>query len=388
MPAARLAPEDDFQAGLRSPDMADFGVDRPQLVQWWVDFAVEQCRGYSPLYEHICEAVPRDDAVLDLCLAAPPFGRQPNVLLAAVHDLVLRGLDHPLADVYASATAGERHPRHDDVGALFCDVVRTNTDVVGAILAVRRTNTNECGRSAVLVPGIRWLADRLGEPIALLDVGTSAGLNLRLDRYRLDYGPLGTTGPAGSPVVVECRVRGDVPIRSTAPAIAGRAGLDRAPVDLSDPDEVRWMLACVWPDTGRLDRTRAAIELSHDHAVDVVAGDAVDDLPAAVAVLPADVPLVVTTSWVLAYLRRADRRRFVDALAEQSRHRLVGWLSAEGPGVIEGLPEPPDAGRAEEKGVEPSHLGAHRFADGALVDLTLLATCHPHGNELTWLHKS
>jgi hypothetical protein len=201
----------------------------------------------------------------------------------------------------------------------------------------------------VLVPGIRWLADRLGEPIALLDVGTSAGLNLRLDEYRLDYGPLGTTGPAGASVVVECRATGEVPIRPEAPAIAGRAGLDRAPVDLSDPDEVRWMLACVWPDTGRLDRTRAAIELSHAHPVDVVAGDAVDDLPAAVALLPPEVPLVVTTSWVLAYLRRADRRRFVEALAEQSRRRPVGWLSAEGPGVIEGLPDPPTARAGPEK---------------------------------------
>ena len=369
--------------------MADFGVDRPQLVQWWLEFAVEQCRGYSPLYERICEAVPRDDAVLDLCLAAPPFGRQPNVLLAAVHDLVLRGLDHPLAEVYASATAGDQHPRHDEVGTLFCDVVRTNADDVGATLAVRRTNTNECGRSAVLVPGLRWLADRLGEPVALLDVGTSAGLNLRLDRYRLDYGALGTTGPAGSPVVVECRAGGDVPIRSEPPAIAGRAGLDRAPVDLADPDEARWMLACVWPDTGRLDRTRAAIELAHEHPVEVLAGDAVDDLPAAVALLPPDVPLVVTTSWVLAYLRRTDRKRFVDALAAQSRHRPVGWLSAEGPGVIDGLPDPPAVPTGEEdEGVERSLLGAHRFAGGALVDATLLATCHPHGRELTWLHKA
>jgi hypothetical protein len=362
--------------------------ERARIVRWWQEFAVEQCRGYSPLYERICTAVADDDRVLDLVEAAPPFGQQPNVLLAAVHDLVLQGVEHPLADVYAAAAAGDHHPREDEAGALFCDLVHAHEPAVRATLAFRRTNTNECGRSAVLVPGLRWLADHLGEPIALLDVGTSAGLNLHLDRYRLNYTDGRATGPADSPVAVACALIGDgrPPIADEAPAIAGRAGLDRAPVDLTDPAEERWMLACVWPDTGRLDRTRAAIRLAREHPVDVVAGDAVDDLPAAVGRLPGGVPLVVTTSWVLAYLRRTDRRRFVDALAALSTDRPVAWLSAEGPGVVEGLPDPPPRQAGAPTGVEPSLLAAFRFEGGRVSDRTLLARCHPHGSELEWLH--
>ena len=317
-----------------------------------------------------------DDAeVLDLVLEAPLSGLQPNVLLAAAHDLVLQGVDHPLAAIYAGESSA-------DPGLAFCDLVRSRADDVRWYLEHRRTNTNECGRTAVLVPALRWVAGIVGEPLVLLDGGASVGLNLHLDRYRLDYGPAGATGPAGSPVRVECAVVGEAPIEPVAPAIAARIGLDRAPVDLANDDDVRWQLACVWPDTGRLDRTRAAIEVARGDRVEVVRGDLIDDLASTVARLPAGPPLCVTTSWVLAYVPGRDRGRFVEALAALSHDRPVAWISAEGPGVVRELPAPASD---PSDGVVPSVLGVLRFEGGVQVAADVLGTCHPHGSSLTWL---
>lgn len=315
--------------------------------------------------------------MLDLVRAAPLPGMQPNVLLAVAHDFVLRGVDHPLTAIYSGAD------RSSDPGAAFCDLVRSRPDEVAAMLEVRRTNTNECGRAAVLVPALRWIADRLREPLALVDAGASAGLNLRMDRYRIDYGAAGATGPADSPVRIECAVSGPAPIGDEVPAIAARIGLDRAPVDVTDEADVRWQLACVWPDTGRLERTRAALEIARRVPVEVVRGDVIEDLATTVERLPAGLPLCVMTSWVLAYVPGRERPRFVESLAGLSRTRPVAWLSAEGARVVRELEAPSLA--TGGTGVVASVLGVVRFEGGAQVAADVLATCHPHGSELDWI---
>src|SRR5262249_32515842 len=145
-----------------------------------------------------------DEDLLQLIGLAPPAGRQPLVLLAAVHHLLLGGLDHPLAAVYAGESDADPAP-------LFRDVCLSRRDAVLELLATRRTQTNECARSAALVPALAWVAQRVPGPLALVDVGASAGLNLLCDRYRIDYGPSGVVGPPDSPVRLECRVLGGHP---------------------------------------------------------------------------------------------------------------------------------------------------------------------------------
>ena len=196
------------------------------------------------------------------------------MLLGVVHYLLLGGLDHPLAAVYAGESDA-------DPGPLFRDLCLTHRAEVLALMETRRTQTNECGRSAVIGPALTWTARNVGAPLALLDVGTSAGLNLGCDRYFLDYGAAGTTGPPDSDVRIECAVTGgDPPIAPRLPAIVARVGLDRSPIDLTDEVDARWLLACIWPDTGRLERTSAAIRDAQRHPPTIRRGDMVDDLPA------------------------------------------------------------------------------------------------------------
>src|SRR5262245_14988580 len=320
--------------------------DHDALADIWIYIADTSCRGYSPLYDRICRTVAASEAVLDMVAEAPPEGHNPVLLLAAVHYLLLGGLDHPLASVYA----GESDV---DPGPLFIDLCLQQRSALLPLLATRHVNTNEVGRSATLGPALTTVADRLGEPLAHLDVGCSAGLNLLCDRYLLDYGPAGTTGPGDAAVRIPCRVAGGTPpIARLLPPIVARVGLDRAPVDVNDDDQARWQLACVWPDTGRMPRTRLALEEARRTSLTLVKGDAVDGVGPAIAGLPAGSIPVVTTTQVVAYFSPAQRAGFRDALAAASRRRPVAWISAEVQGVVDALP---DAGASSAgQGVEAS----------------------------------
>ncbi len=349
-------------------------MHREELGRQWEVFAERECRGYSPLYESICRSVAVDGDLLALVEAGPRSARQPNVLLAAVHYLILGGVDHPLAEVYAGTSRADPAPRFRD----FC---LTHRDAVLELLATRHTQTNECGRSAAIVPSLTWVARQRREPLALVDVGASAGLNLLCDRYRIDYASAGATGPADSSVRIECRVLGgSPPIAARAPELTARLGLDREPIDLDDPDATRWLLACVWPDTGRLDRTTAAIDLARDRKPVVVEGDAVDDLAGVLERLPDDALPCITTTWTFAYLSSEQRDAFVEELTRLGAHRPLAWITAEGPGLVDRFErgEPP-----HHDLTTPSVLGVEVF-DGRRSAPTMLAWVHPHGHWIDW----
>jgi hypothetical protein len=323
----------------------------------------------APIYERIARAVAEDDDVLSLVLEAPPEGHFPLLLLAAVHYLVLGGLDHPLAAVYAGRSNADPVP-------LFRDLCLSHRAEIIDLLAHRHVQTNEVGRSAFLGPALAVAADRLGTPLGLVDVGASAGLNLRCDRYLLDYGAAGTTGPPDAAVRIACEVRGDVrpPIRRTLPSLAGTIGVDRAPVDVTDPDDGRWLMACVWPQSDRLARTKLAIREAASDPPTVLQGDAFDTLPDAVRRLPPGTAVCVSTFWVFAYFPVERRPAFTDLLAELGSERPLVWLYGEGPNVGPGFGESPDE----------CVLGLV-FFDGGVPEPLLLAQVHPHGDWIRWM---
>jgi hypothetical protein len=128
-----------------------------------------------------------------------------------------------------------------------------------AAMGAHRTQTNEVGRCAVLLPVLAALP----QPLALLEVGAAAGLALLLDHYSYRYtgevsAALGTGG-----VELPCFTRGAVPVPGKLPQVVWRLGLDRQPVDLDDEAQIHWLEACVWPDApDRLARLGAAVEVA------------------------------------------------------------------------------------------------------------------------------
>ncbi len=328
----------------------------------------------SPLYGRISLAVAGDPEVLDLVRSAPPSAHLPPALLAAVHYLILEGTDHPLADVYAGRTQA-------DPGPLFLDFFRSRQGDVMALLAARRIQTNECGRSAVIGPGLTWVASQLNGPYCLVDVGASAGLNLLCDHYRLDYGRYGSTGPVDAAVRISCQVvGGKPPIAERLPPLASRIGIDRSPIDLGNPEDARWLLACVWPDTNRLERTAAAIRLAQSSPPEVVQGDATTALVGVLNGLPMHTTAIVMTTWAFAYLSVEERETFIRLLDEASHRRPIAWLSAEGAGTVDAFAAETIAHNDIEV---PDVLGAMIFEDGRRR-AQLLAFTQEHGARISW----
>jgi hypothetical protein len=350
-------------------------MSRDALAKLWIWFADNVGRDYSPIYDRVSRTVAETDEVLDLIDQAPPRSHQPNVLLAAVHYLLLGGLDHPLAAVYEGTS-------NADPGPLFIDVCLTHWPKLLELLKTRHTNTNEVGRSAILAVALSAVGDRLGAPLGFVDVGCSAGLNLMCDHYRIDYGAFGATGPADAAVRIDCTVTGGAPpIQPLVPEISARVGLDRDPVDLTDDTNVRWQLALVFPDTGRLPRTRIALDAIRHSQPQIVAGDAAEKVKGVVLGVPGDGPVAVTTTWAAAYFSAEGRVAFREQLAEASKTRPVAWVSAEGEKVIDlfaDIEAPFDA-----QGAQASLLGLATFRDGK-TDAELLGFVHPHGNWIDW----
>jgi hypothetical protein len=241
----------------------------------------------------------------------------------------------------------------------------------------RSTQTNEVGRCALFVPALGIVAEEVGA-LALVDVGTSGGLNLQLDRYEYRYEPGGRVGRDSS-VVLVCGTRGDVSVPRRLPEITGRIGLDRTPIDVADPVAARWLTACVWPDQAdRFHRLEAAIAIACADPPEIRAGDAVDDLGATVGRARRHGHPVVLNSWVLNYLPDDRRVAYVDELDRIGADHDLTWVFAESPALCPGLPFP--TGPADQ---HVTALVLVRWRDGRR-SASHLGIAHPHGYWLHW----
>lgn len=361
------------------------------LAELWRWFSARAAGDYSPLYRRIASGVANDPEVLALVLAAPPTGHLPPLLLASVHDLVLGGADAELAEIYAGRSDADPHPA-------FRRVCLAHRDAVSRRLATRRVQTNEVGRSALIGPALAWAAEGFGAPLDLIDVGCSAGLNLRCDRYRLDYGPAGSTGPASAAVRVECEVVGAAPpVRVALPPIAARIGIDLEPPDLADAADARWLLACTWPDTGRLERTRAAVDDARRDLPAVRRGDALELLPGILAAGGDGALACVVNTWSFSYFPPDDRHRYLELLAAAARRRPVVWIACDAAGVV-GDAAAPGTVRASSDGAAGSPAGDTAgpaggvapdvmtavVLDGSTVTAQTLGFAHSHGRWIDW----
>jgi hypothetical protein len=181
-------------------------------------------------------------------------------LLGAVNRLVLSGREPDLGDAYAKGRVPEAWER-------LLDVLRRNSRELRDSID-RPVQTNEVGRSAALLFGFLAVAAETGMPLRLLEVGASAGLNLRWDRFR--YRADGFSwGPPDSPVKLEFELEGDVPAGLPATVeIASRSGCDAAPIDPTTDDGQLNLLTYIWPDQAeRIARMRAALEVASETPV-------------------------------------------------------------------------------------------------------------------------
>jgi len=275
----------------------------------------------SPLYAHLVEVI-ADDAELLRVMTRVEHLPQANLVFGAVHLLLMRGESPELAAHYPSLT---EHPLPiEGAGPLFRRFVLQHEDEIVEIGNTRYTQTNECRRCVALLPMVMMARF---DTFHLIDVGTSAGLNLGLDRYHYVYDGL-QWGPS-SPLVLEAESRG-VPPELREVEVLRRIGLDLNPIDPSDGDARQWLDALIWPEhVERRARLRAALDLMATLDLELVAGDALETLPVALAGLPSAEPAVVVNSFTLIQFSAEQRDRLEAIIVAARADRPVLRVSME-----------------------------------------------------------
>ncbi|MFT3957261.1 MAG: DUF2332 domain-containing protein [Piscinibacter sp.] len=308
-------------------------------------------------------------ALIPAWTAGPP-GQDlvPLRLAGGLHALALSGRHAELSALYPPAASGF------DAGTLPPLLRRLLVDEAGHLRSFLASapQTNEVMRSAVLIGGHAAIARATGLPLALREIGASAGLNLLWDRFHYTLGAQ-SWGDAASPVQIVADWRGSAPALPAHIAVADRRGNDLLPIGLHDPAAVLRLRSYVWPDQlARAERLRGAIALAQRERPVVDAGDAADWVERQLAAPRAGVATVLVHSIVWQYLPPATRERIEATLAAAAarahRDAPLAWLRLEF--------------FAKDA---PAELRLTLWPEG--VERTL-ARSHPHGEWVEWLAKA
>ena len=323
--------------------MDPYAAAREQYLRF-----AEEASGESPCFAAWASGVAEDPEVLAWIEELPGLEKQPNLVFAAArwHGVRAPG---PYAGLRAALLA--------DDGA-----IRTT-------ILTRSTQTNEVGRLATLLPAFA-LAVPQG-PMALLEIGASAGLNLFPDRWGYRWATAAGEVTLGPEPRLPCAVTGPVPLPTALPEVAWRGGIDLHPLDVADADATAWLATLVWPEQDeRRDRLAHAVEVARAAPPRIVTGDLLDRLEEQVDRAASYGEVVVFHSAVAVYLSPPDRERLLAVM-----RGLVGdgchWVSNERPGVF-----PPISRAAPPSGPSRFELAV----DGRVVGHT-----HGHGRDLRWL---
>lgn len=291
-------------------------------------------------------------------------------LLGGVHRCALDGTSPALAAHFPS-TGGDGDAAA--AFAAFLDLLATTPDALGDWDA-RPPQTNEVGRSAALASGLLVVAAELGMPLSIREIGSSAGLNLRLDQYWYEQDGVGWGDP-GSAVRFVDLWNGGAPPFTAGAEIADRRGCDPDPVDATSADGALTLMSYIWPEpAARFERARGAIAQAPAMPVTIDDAGARDWVPEQLADRPTGTALVVMHSVMWQYLDDATRDAIRSSLADAGR-----VATAEQPVVWVRL-EP----HAED--FYPAELRATIW-DGQAPEgrERLLATTGFHGGELDWV---
>lgn len=295
-------------------------------------------------------------------------------------------LGAPLADALPLRVAGGLHALHlsgvaPALAPIYCGEQADDADVIADVMAVHEAallpwldgppQTNEAGRSANFIAAMLWLAEQgLPAQFECLEIGSSAGINLMLDRYAYDLGGV-RVGPEPGVMHFAPQWKG-APPPARAITIASAKGCDVAPVDLTDPAQALRLRAYIWPEhTIRFDRMDAAIRAATERKPDLVQATAADFIGAELTKPQAPGTTRVLMHSIVWQYVPADQQARVTAAMEAAGAKAtpecpLAWVMVEA-----------------DRTVHRHKLTVRYWPGGA--EEAQLAWSHPHGADVEWL---
>lgn len=346
-------------------------ADMEQFSERFLHFAEYQAEpDNSPLYAFLARHVAADAELLALAQSAPVDQPTANIFFAAIHYLLLSGIEHPLSTFYPTLTANPGSV--STVYPAFRSFCLTYATQIREVMNSRLVQTNEVRRCACMLPAFEIIYQLgQGRPMAIIEVGTSAGVNLLWDHYSYNYGDTQIHSSQASGLQLNCELRGEreVPFPQHMPTVSLRIGLDLHPININNADALLWLRALIWPEhLERVARLQSALEVVRQHRPLVMAGDALKLLPMIMANVPFDMTLCVFHSFTLNQFSPEARKRFAAILIEASKHREIFRLSYEAL-----IPQAKDP-----------LLDLYLYVQGTEMR-QLVARASAHGNWLEWL---
>ncbi|MGE0384471.1 MAG: DUF2332 domain-containing protein [Gammaproteobacteria bacterium] len=354
---------------------SDLAAARTLMGHWAYTLACHD----SFLEAALCEHLAADDELLGIAMGVRPGQHMGYMLFNSVQYLLGLHPDEPLAAWYPSYAA---HPKpREDAWPVFREFCLRRRAELAHLLATRTVQTTAADRANFVMLGLAWIARRVGEPLSVIEIGSSAGLCLQFDRYRYRTPDGRVIGPADSPVTLELRLRnGFMPAPAAVPRVAWRAGVDLAPVDARDADARRWIEASIFPEwIEERARLRAALELAAARPLRIERGDALEALPSLMAETSG--PLVLFHSCCVIYWPREAVQRLHAMLREASRARPIHVLGIE----LDTTTSIEEISARFKRGLAPPVRIEHwQFERGDEPAHSVLADCDGYGRWIEW----
>lgn len=365
---------------LHSPPQTEARALFKTPAEYFQFYANESIRGGSPLYQKLSLGLADDPELQSITNVRQQGQPAANLIFGAAHYLLLSGVEDKLADYFPSI--GGTRAVDDEAYPLFRAFCEKHKPALQEIIAKRVTNTNEVGRSALLAPAFQIISRVTERPLALIEIGSSAGLNLNFDRYGYRY-----VGEDGTPrlerwldaeFALECTLKGDLlpELHETPPEVGSRLGLELAPIDITKEEERLWLKALVWPErTDRFARLEGALKIALQHPPTIKGGDATRNLAEALSKVKREQVRCVYHTVMFYQLSREQSDRVHHTLLQASTTGPIFRVSVEG----QVKPDRPLETH------NPLMIG--RYINGKF-DLATLGICDPHGTWLEWTAKS
>jgi hypothetical protein len=336
----------------------------------WLAYVPRTLERISPLYAHIYREMQEDREIFSLLTLIDPDQPIPVLFLSVINFLLFGHTEHPFAQFYPTLTATPRPP--NEAYPSFQAFCLEHKEALQRLLPMARLQTNEVTRCANLLPAFDLISTREDRrPLALIEIGSSAGLLLNWHRYFYTYNQGYLLGDEASSVQISCTIEGEqLPVPLRLPPMAQCLGIELNPLDINNERDVRWLRSCIWPEERkRYQLLDAAIALARQYPPQMLTGDACHMLPNLLPTIPLNHPICLFHSFALNQGPVQVKERIIQTLVDASLKRTIYRISIE----------------ADPLKKEHPRLELFTYRNGDLFHYEWLAECDFHGERMTWL---